>query len=80
MFRCQARTALRQRSLLTRNAGKVLTHRQLLMEGWGTAYISQNHYLRVFMGQLRQKIEEDTARPKYITTEPGVGYRFRTPE
>ena len=64
-------------SLLLRNAGKVLTHRQLLREGWGAAYERQNHYLRVFMGNLRQKIEKDPARPRFLTTEPGVGYRFR---
>lgn len=63
--------------MLVRNAGKVITHRQLLREGWGPAYEKQNHYLRVFMGTLRRKIEKDPARPRFLTTEPGVGYRFR---
>lgn len=64
-------------SLLVRNAGKVITHRQLLREAWGQAYEKQTHYLRVFMGALRQKIEKDPANPRFLTTEPGVGYRFR---
>ncbi len=63
-------------TLLVRHAGKVLTHHQLLSEVWGPAYSHQNHYLRVFMGQLRHKIEKDPAQPKYLKTEPGVGYRF----
>ena len=64
--------------LLVRHAGKVVTHRQLLQEVWGPAYADATHYLRVYMGQLRQKIEEDSARPHYLVTEPGVGYRLRT--
>ena len=60
-------------SYLIRNAGKVLTHRQLLKEVWGAAYASQTHYVRVYMVQLRHKLEEDPARPKYLLTEPGVG-------
>ena len=66
--------------LLAQNCGKVLTHRFILEEVWGRAYIKQSHYLRVFMGQLRHKIEEDPARPEFLTTEPGVGYRFRSVE
>jgi two-component system KDP operon response regulator KdpE len=62
---------------LMKNAGKVLTHRQLLKEVWGPAYASQTHYLRVYMLQLRHKLESDPARPRYLVTEPGVGYRFR---
>ena len=62
---------------LMRNAGKVLTHRQLLKEVWGPAYASQTHYLRVYMAQLRHKVEDDPARPRYLMTEPGVGYRLR---
>lgn len=65
---------------LMKNAGKVLTHRQLLKEVWGPAYASQTHYLRVYMVQLRHKLEADAARPHYLMTEPGVGYRLRTPE
>jgi two-component system, OmpR family, KDP operon response regulator KdpE len=64
--------------LLARNRGKVLTHKYLLETIWGNAYSRQSHYLRVFMGQLRHKIESDPARPIFLTTEPGVGYRFRT--
>ena len=63
-------------SMLIRHAGMVLTHRQLLVEVWGPAYSDETHYLRVYMGQLRHKLESDPARPKHITTEPGVGYRL----
>jgi two-component system KDP operon response regulator KdpE len=62
---------------LVRHAGRVVTHRQLLAEAWGEAYVSQTHYLRVYMGQLRHKLEPDPARPRYLVTEPGVGYRLR---
>jgi two-component system KDP operon response regulator KdpE len=62
---------------LIRYAGKVVTHRQLLKEVWGLAYQDENHYLRVYMGQLRHKLEADPARPRYLVTEPGVGYRLR---
>ncbi len=64
-------------ALLIRNAGKVLTHRQILMDVWGPAYSNETHYLRVFMKQLRHKLEEDPARPKFFITEPGVGYRLQ---
>ena len=63
---------------LMKHAGKVLTHRQLLKEVWGAAYASQTHYLRVYMVQLRHKLEADAARPRYLVTEPGVGYRLKT--
>ena len=56
--------------------GRVLTHRQLLTAVWGPAHVHDVQYLRVFVGQLRAKIEEDPAAPKLIATEPGVGYRF----
>jgi len=56
--------------------GKVLTHRTLLTAIWGEAYADQAQYLRVFIGQLRKKLESNTARPRYILTDPGVGYRF----
>jgi two-component system, OmpR family, KDP operon response regulator KdpE len=62
---------------LIRHAGKVLTHRQLLKEVWGANYANQSHYVRVYMAQLRQKIEADPARPRLLITEPGVGYRLR---
>jgi two-component system, OmpR family, KDP operon response regulator KdpE len=65
---------------LMKHAGKVLTHRQLLKEVWGAAYASQTHYLRVYMVQLRHKLEADPARPRYLVTEPGVGYRLKTDE
>jgi len=61
---------------LMKHAGKVLTHRQLLQEVWGAAYASQTHYLRVYMVQLRHKLEADPARPRYLLTEPGIGYRL----
>jgi len=63
--------------LLAANAGKVLTHRQILREVWGPPYANETHYLRVFMAQLRKKIEPDAVRPRLIVTEPGVGYRMR---
>ncbi|MGL4396488.1 MAG: response regulator [Hyphomicrobium sp.] len=63
-------------ALLMRNAGKVLTHRQLLHEVWGPAHVSDSPYLRVFVGQLRAKLEDNPADPTLILTEPGVGYRF----
>ena len=67
-------------SLLMRNAGKVLTHKKILTEVWGPSYSRETHYLRVFMKQLRHKLEQDPARPEFLTTEPGVGYRFRIKE
>ncbi len=63
--------------LLVQNAGKVLTHRQLLRQIWGNAYEAEAHLLRVNMSNLRRKIEPDPLRPRYIITEPGVGYRLR---
>jgi len=64
-------------AVMVRNAGKVLTHRQLLKEVWGINYVNQAHYVRVYLAQLRQKIEGDPARPRLLLTEPGVGYRLR---
>jgi two-component system, OmpR family, KDP operon response regulator KdpE len=66
--------------LLARNAGKVLLHRQILVEVWGPPYANETHYLRVFMAQLRRKIEADPNRPRLLVTEPGVGYRLRDVE
>jgi len=63
-------------ALLVRNEGKVLTHQYLLRAIWGPGYIHQSQYLRVFVAQLRKKIEEDANRPAYLLTESGVGYRF----
>jgi two-component system KDP operon response regulator KdpE len=62
---------------LIRHAGRVITHRQLLQEVWGANYADQSHYLRVYMAQLRHKLERDPTRPRLLTTEPGVGYRLR---
>ena len=64
---------------LARRPGRVLTHEQLLREVWGPAHTSERHYLRVYMAQLRQKLEPTPARPKFLLTEPGVGYRLREP-
>ena len=64
-------------TLLAKNLGKVVTHRQLLKEVWGPGHDGQTHYLRVYMAQLRRKIEADPARPRLLGTEPGVGYRLR---
>jgi two-component system KDP operon response regulator KdpE len=63
---------------LIRNAGKVLTHRQLLKEVWGPLHVEEGHYLRVYMRQLRNKLEKIPAQPRYLVTELGVGYRLRT--
>ncbi len=63
---------------LIRHAGKVVTQRQLLNEVWGPQHIEQAQYLRVYMAQLRRKLEADPARPKHLLTEPGVGYRLVT--
>lgn len=64
--------------LLATHAGKVLTHHQILKQIWGTTYTDQQNILRVNISHLRQKIETDASRPKYIITEPGVGYRLKT--
>lgn len=64
--------------LLIKNDGRVLTHQYLLKEIWGPSYSEQTQYLRVFVAQLRKKIEDDPNRPKFILTESGVGYRFNT--
>ena len=61
---------------LVTQPGKVLTHRQLLREVWGPAYVERGHYLRIYMGHLRQKLEADPARPRHFLTETGIGYRF----
>lgn len=63
-------------ALLVADEGKVLTHRQLLREVWGPNFVEHNHYLRIYMGHLRHKIETDPAQPKHLLTETGVGYRL----
>jgi two-component system, OmpR family, KDP operon response regulator KdpE len=67
-------------TVLVKHAGRVLTHRQLLREVWGPNSGEQTQYLRVYMGQLRHKLEKDPSRPIYFVTEPGVGYRLETKE
>ncbi len=64
-------------ALLARNAGRMLTHRQILQEVWGPGRGEETHYVRVYMANLRRKIEDDPARPRLLVTEPGVGYRLR---
>lgn len=65
-------------SVLMANAGRVLTHRQLLREVWGPSHAEQSHYLRIYMGHLRQKLETDPAQPQHLLTETAVGYRLLT--
>ena len=64
--------------LLIANAGKVLTHRHILREVWGPSHVEHHHYARVYMGHLRQKLEDDPARPRHLITETAVGYRLLT--
>ena len=64
-------------STLARNAGRVVTHQQLLKEVWGTRFGTQTQYLHVYMGQLRSKLEAEPTRPRLLLTEPGVGYRLK---
>jgi two-component system, OmpR family, KDP operon response regulator KdpE len=64
-------------AVLLKHRGKVVTHRQLLKEVWGPSYVEQNAYLRIFILNLRRKLEDDPTRPQYLLTEPGVGYRLR---
>lgn len=66
-------------SLLVRNEGKLLTHKAILQEVWGHAYAAESHYLHVYVSQLRRKLEPDPSRPRYLLTEPGVGYRLVDP-
>jgi len=66
-------------TVLVRNTGKVMTHRQILKEVWGPPCVEQTHYLRVFMNQLRKKIENNSTRPRFLLNEPGIGYRFKSP-
>lgn len=63
-------------TVLVKHAGKVLTHRLLLNEVWGPNYVERAHYLRIYMGTLRHKLEQDPARPRFLLTEVGVGYRL----
>jgi two-component system KDP operon response regulator KdpE len=63
--------------VLVRNSGRLVTQRQLLQEVWGPAYETESNYLRVYIAQLRRKLEPEPARPRYLHTEPGMGYRFQ---
>jgi len=67
-------------TVLIHHAGKVLTHRQLLLDVWGPAYVEHAHYVRIYMGQLRRKLESDPTQPRYLLTEAGVGYRLAVGE
>jgi two-component system, OmpR family, KDP operon response regulator KdpE len=66
--------------VLAQHRGRLVTHRQLLQEVWGPEYGEETHYLRVHIAHIRSKLEPDPSRPKYVITEPGVGYRLRDPE
>ena len=70
-------TEYRLLEALTTNAGKLLTHSWLLRRVWGPAYDRESHYVRVYVQQLRQKLRDDPGRPRYIITEPGLGYRWK---
>jgi two-component system KDP operon response regulator KdpE len=65
---------------LAQHQGRLVTHRQLLQEVWGPGYGEETHYLRVHVAHIRAKLESDPSRPRYVITEPGVGYRLRDPE
>jgi two-component system KDP operon response regulator KdpE len=65
--------------VLAQNEGKLMTHKMILREVWGPAYQMESSYLHVFVSQLRRKLEADPARPRYILTEPGAGYRLVDP-
>lgn len=67
-------------ALLIRNAGRLLSHRELLGAVWGPAHLDDSHYLRIAVGHLREKLGDDAASPRLIFTEPGIGYRFASPE
>jgi two-component system, OmpR family, KDP operon response regulator KdpE len=69
-------TEWRLLEVLVRSPGKLLTQRQLLQQVWGPMYETEGNYLRVYIGQLRRKLEEDRANPRHLITEPGIGYRF----
>jgi two-component system KDP operon response regulator KdpE len=65
--------------VLAQNQGRLVTHRMLLREVWGPEYADATHYLRVHVAHIRAKLEADPSRPRYLVTEPGVGYRLRDP-
>ena len=63
-------------TVLVKNAGRVVTQKQLLKDVWGPSYVENEHYLRIYMSHLRQKLEKDPAQPEHLITEVGVGFRF----
>jgi two-component system, OmpR family, KDP operon response regulator KdpE len=63
--------------ILVRNSGRLVSQKQLLREMWGPAHQTETNYLRVYLAQLRRKLEPEPSRPRYLVTEPGLGYRFR---
>lgn len=65
-------------AVLVRHAGRMVTHRELLAQVWGPSFTRETHYLRIYVGQLRHKLERDPARPRWLQTEPGVGYRLKS--
>ena len=65
-------------AVMLANSGKVLTHRYLIREVWGPGHSEQSHYLRIYVGRLRQRLEMDPTQPQHILTETGVGYRFQS--
>ena len=65
-------------AVMLANSGKVLTHRHLIHEVWGPGHADRGHYLRIYVGRLRQKLETDPTQPQHILTETGVGYRFQS--
>jgi two-component system KDP operon response regulator KdpE len=67
-------------ALFVKNAGRVLTHRFILEQVWGPTYAEETQYTRIYVAQLRKKIEDDPSKPKMILTESGIGYRLRTDE
>ena len=73
-------TEYRLLEAMATNPGKLLTHGWLLAKVWGPGYSTESHYLRVYVRQLRQKLKDDPARPRFITTEPGIGYRWAEPD
>ena len=73
-------TEWRLLEILVRNPGKLVGQRQLLHDVWGPNYQTETHYLRQYMAQLRQKLEDDPAHPRHLLTEPGMGYRLRPAE
>jgi two-component system, OmpR family, KDP operon response regulator KdpE len=73
-------TQYRLLAVLVKHAGRVVTHGQLLNEAWGPAYGAETQYLRVYVGHLRHRLEPDPSRPRYLITEPGVGYRLQLEE